>query len=354
MVKANLPKKNQFKDQIVKDYYLEKEVGRGNIGVVYLAHHKDVLELKSAIKFIPMDNLKKNWQKELQKLGQLSGIKEVIQYRHHDSTILNETLYAFIESEFINGPNLREYAQNYTGNITLPFIECLIEDILNAFIAMEAEKIAHGDLHEGNILIAYDARLPDPDRPVVKIGDFGIGGSHNFLKPKDDYVQLSLISHNLLEKYIDPSKLSGIDRYVYDNLTEEFLPKKILESNKTIGDFVREPRKLKGCLKDIGEKYKSESVRLPVTLPLKNPFDYLSCEEMGDSFEVLQTLYSRNFPGYDDLLQRTNTILTGPRGCGKTTIFRNLSLKTQLLGGKKRIIEDLDDYIGIYYHSSAL
>lgn len=128
-----------------------------------------------------------------------------------------------------------------------------------------------------------------------------------------------------------------------------------METNETVGDFVREPRNLLENLKNIiSDYYISESIQLPVTLPLKHPFDYLSCEEMGDSFEVLQTLYSKNFPGYDVLSQRTNTILTGPRGCGKTTIFRNLSLKTQLLGGKKRSIKDLDDYVGIYYHCSDL
>ncbi len=353
MVRANLPQKNQFKDRVVKDYYLEDEIGRGNIGVVYRSRHKDIIELKSAIKFIPMDNLVKNtWQRELQKLGLLTGINEVIQYRHHDAVVLDGPLYAFIESEFINGPNLMDYAQKIPENITLPFIECLIEQILIAFIAMETRNITHGDLHEGNILIAYDDRLLNPNRPVVKIGDFGIGGSHHFLKPKDDYAQLALICHNLLDKYIDPSKLSGEDHYFYDKLIEDFLPKKILESNKTIGDFVRNPRRLLDHLKSIRENYKSESIQLPVMLPLRNPFDYLSCEEMGDSFEVLQTLYSKNFPGYDDLLQRTNTILTGPRGCGKTTIFRNLSLKTQLLGGKKRIIDALDDYIESVYKVS--
>ena len=46
-----------------------------------------------------------------------------------------------------------------------------------------------------------------------------------------------------------------------------------------------------------------------------------------------------------------NTVLTGPRGCGKTTIFRNLSFKTQLLG--KHAI-DPKGFIGIYYHCNDL
>ena len=352
MARQNLPQVNQFKNEIIKDYRLEEEIGRGRIGVVYRAYHKDIKDLTSAIKIIPRENLKNGWGVELEKVGLLSGISQVVQYKDHDAKILEGIPYVCIFWEYIDGDDLKKYAKKNPDNITLPFIEHLIEQILTVFVALKVKVISHGDLHEGNILIAHDERLPDPSKPTIKVGDFGIGGSRNYLEPKDDYAQLVFICHNLFEKYIDPSKLSGEDRYFYDKIVEQFLHKKILETNQTLGDFVREPRKLLNELKDIRHIYR-KSIRPPVALTLNNPIDYLSCEEIGDSFEVLQALYSKNFPGYDILSQRTNTILTGPRGCGKTTIFRNLSLKTQLLG-KKRAIEDLDDYVGIYYHCSDL
>ncbi|MGD2085418.1 MAG: protein kinase [Candidatus Aminicenantes bacterium] len=353
MAIQNLPQENKFKNQVIKDYCLEEEIGRGKIGVVYRAYHKDIKELRAAVKIIPQENLKAGWVVELKKVGLLDGITQVVQYKDHHAAILEEIPYVCIFWEYIDDDNLRKYAENNPVNITLPFIEHLIEEALTVFVAMKTKGISHGDLHEGNILIAHDERLPDPNKPFIKIGDFGIGGSHNKLKPKDDYVQLAFICHNLLDKYIDPSKLSGADRYFYDRLVEEFLSKKILETNQIVGDFVQEPRRLLQELKNIRNTYR-ELIRTKETSLLKNPFDYLSCEEMGDSFEILQSLYSENFPGYDVLSQRTNTILTGPRGCGKTTIFRNLSLKTQLLGRKKRDVKDLDDYIGIYYHCSDL
>ena len=71
------------------------------------------------------------------------------------------------------------------------------------------------------------------------------------MDPKDDYAQLALICHDLLKNYIDPSKLDGKDRYLFDALVEDFLLKKLLETNKTVDDFVREPRKLLAHFKNI-------------------------------------------------------------------------------------------------------
>jgi len=241
MARRNLPLKNQFRNEIIKDYRLEEEIGRGKIGVVYHAFHKDISELEAAIKIIPKENLKDEWEVELKKVGLLSGIHQVVQYKDHDANILDGIPYVCIFWEYIDGDNLKEYAEKNPDNISLPFIKHLIEQILTVFVAIKESGISHDDHHEGNILIAHDKRLPDPTKPIIKVGDFGIGGSHNVLKPKDDYAQLTLVCHNLLKKYIDPSKLSGEDRYFYDKLVEDFLPKKILETDQTVSDFVREP-----------------------------------------------------------------------------------------------------------------
>jgi hypothetical protein len=147
---------------------------------------------------------------------------------------------------------------------------------------------------------------------------------------------------------IDPADLtSPIDKARRSYLVDEYLKKYILESDPTVGGFVRDPRHLIEVL----ESSRSESLNsTPVgTTKLSSPFDYLSCELIGDDFRLLHALYSHEFPGYDDLLQKSNTILTGPRGCGKTTILRNLTLKAQLLSGEKAIA-DVDDFIGVYYN----
>lgn len=351
MERVPLPEKNQFKGATVGDYILEYEKGRGNIGVVYFSYHKDIPQLEAACKLIPAANLDDDWDVELKKAGLLGGVPQFVEYRAHGPVMLQNRPYMYILWQWIDGDNLREYAKQHPELITIPFVENLTDELLKAFIAMRQVNVSHDDLHEGNILIAKDPRLPDPERPVIKITDFGLGGSQTGASLKEDYAQLALVCSNLLET-VTRTDLSGEDRFFYDRFVEDFLPKRVLETDPTVGSYVREPRALRELLGEIRAEH--DAIRQPGhPQELRNPFDYLRCEQMGDSFELLQSLYARSFPGYDDLLQRTNTVLTGPRGCGKTTIFRNLSLKVQLLA-RTRTLSSLEGYVGIYYHCNDL
>jgi len=344
----NLPPINHFVGERFDDYELTEEIGRGNIGVVYKAYNESI-EHYRACKIIPHENLRPNWDIEIKKVAKLDGISQIASYKDHDEIVLKNVQYKCILWEYVNGDNLRDFIRKNPNDITIEFISAITDQILQAFSVMNDRGISHNDLHSGNILIYYDTGLINPDIPGIKITDFGIGGSHNELEPKDDYKEFARILTELLE-LIDPSDLSdGKFIFFYDNLVD-FIRKKILETDPMVGTFVRNPRELVKILKQIPDKYHEKNI--PKSKKLTRPFDYLRCEQIGNSFELLQLLYSQNFPGYDDLLTRNNTILTGPRGCGKTTVFRNLSLKAQLLAGKTEGF--LEDYIAIYYHCNDL
>jgi len=354
MRNSSLPPLNQLKGKKIFNYELIEEIGNGKVGVVYKAYNKDINHYR-AIKIIPKNKLRQNWQIEFIKVAKLEGIPQVAQYHDHKPhnnepyEIFDGESYACILWEYVPGDNLKDFIKKNPKGMTLEVILNITDQLLQAFRAMKEEGISHNDLHEGNILIYFDKRMSNPEIPRIKVTDFGIGGSHNELKPKDDYRELARILYNLLE-LIDPSDLSdGKALFLYDKFIE-FLKKKLLEKNPTEGTFVQNPQNLIDILKKIPDEYNSMAVIK--SNKLSHPFDYLRCEQIGNSFELLQLLYSQKFPGYDDLLRRNNTILTGPRGCGKTTIFRNLSLKIQLLAGNKRGISG--DFIGIYYHSYDL
>lgn len=336
----------------LEGYEIDRYVGHGTVGVVFHAVRKDIGD-EAACKIIPQQNLKKDWKNELVKLVKLTDVPQVVQYKGHGPGLVAETTCVCVLYQFVNGANLRDYARDHPELITLEFVEMLVRQILDVFQALKVSDIVHGDLHEGNIMVADpDPRFID-QKPRIKVTDFGIGTSISKQETKDDYLQLALICSKLIEKCVDPASLDGEDRYFRHRLLTNFLRKQLIESDVTVDEFVQEPARLLENLNVIRQQYQEMEMVKSHTRALKliHPFDYLSCEHFGDSFELLQTLYTKNFLGYQELNRKINTILTGPRGCGKTTIFRNLSLKTRLLGKR---IQAPEGFVGIYYHCSDL
>jgi len=73
---------------------------------------------------------------------------------------------------------------------------------------------------------------------------------------------------------------------------------------------------------------------------------------IGDSHSLLKALYSDRFLGLSGIETRNNLVLTGPRGCGKSTVFKSLSLQHRLIINEAH--PDKLTYIGIYYRCDDL
>ncbi len=312
-------------------------VGNGKIGVVFKGTRQLTPNNFSAvaIKVIKSDRLRSNWQDEIVKMDELKGKVRVPRYIFHGTFSIGNVLLAYIVYEFIPSVNLKNWLN--TNQPTIPFIEGLIQEIMEVFHAMGIVKIQHCDLHSGNILVTHDEQELEPEIEHFYITDFGIGGSTNDLLPKNDYLGLAEIIAKTLEK-VDFSELNKRDREKY-NVIKTFF-KSIAEIDPT----------MKIPPKQLIIEFKERLSRVGkqdhfINSKLSDPFEYLSCEQIGDSFNLLTKLYSRDFLGRNDLLERNNTIFTGPRGCGKTTVFRNLSGQVLLLSGS----EQNNDFIGIYY-----
>jgi len=334
------------------DYCITKKIGEGKIGKVYKAIRENPYD-ELAYKIIPESKLKKGWERELQKVVLLRKVSGVVQYHSHGTCLdKNNRPFIWILWDYIGGINLREYLQKPAWPLDLAFIENISKIILNVLYACGAVKIEHGDLHEGNILISNpDIRLPDNPR-TIWISDFGYGGSHNEIEPKDDYRQFFAIVSTLLRK-LDPSNLNPRDKIFYQKL-DKFIRKQILEVDYTQGRYVGNPKSLIKEFNRLATESEIESAAASRGKEIKGTGDYLVAEALGFKADEWKSLFVPEFLAAEDLLSRNITVLTGARGCGKTMVFRRLTAFMDKVIGEPSGVKGSDQFVGFYLNCRDL
>jgi serine/threonine protein kinase len=333
------------------EYIIEEHRGSGDNAHVFRAYSEE-LKHNIAVKIIPKQNIKSsNWKQEFQQANMLSP-QVAVSFRGVDNWIdsENDIDCVVLISDYINGPNLKEYIRENKNNISVNFIIDFLKAIFSLFAEMDERPFQHGDLHSGNILVEDQSSLLMGPDYAFKVTDFGTTSVSGNVTEKDDFEQLAFILKNLLEN-VDYQGSLPVDQFTFNILNDHFLARHLVETDPTRDPYARRPQKLFERINEIDTEF-AKSQRQKAVKTLTDPFEFLSCEQIGDSHSLLKSLYSERFLGLSNIGTRDNLILTGPRGCGKSTVFRSLSLQHRLIIGKDNP-EDLK-YIGIYYRCDDL
>ncbi len=338
--------------QPIGNYYLKKKVDEGKIGSVYKAVRTDPYDIL-ACKVIPEEKLKKGWERELDKVVRLRGVPNVVEYHLHGSGIdNNKRPFIWILWNFIDGINLKQFLNKPAWPLDIAFIEGIANSILKVLFACSKVDIQHGDLHEGNILISKpDPRLPGNPR-TIWISDFGYGGSHNEVEPKDDFRQFFAIISSLFRR-IEQTKLNPRDRIMFQK-TEAFLRKRVLEVDPTQGHFVGNPESLLKDFNSLGQEAEREVAAASKGEETQEPGDYLWAEALGYRAGEWKNLFVPEFLAAQDLLSKNITVLTGARGCGKTMAFRRLTAYMDKVIGEPSGVRGANQFIGFYLNCRDL
>jgi serine/threonine protein kinase len=358
-MRKHLPDPNFFKGKHVPEfpeYEIIELIDSGNNAHVFKAH-SDSLNNDMACKIIPRENLIRknseysNWQKEILSANTLNfpsvvKILRVTEWKDKKNNIDCVVLC----SNYVRGQSLKKYIKNREHGIDINFIELFLKTMLAFLNEMERHHINHGDLHEGNILVEDRSDQLGGDNYAFIITDFGVATASSDIRFRDDYEQLSRLLRLLLQE-VDYQQQSARNKFVYNILNDEFLARHFTEKDTTRNPLARNPRKLFERLQQIDDDFNERQQQTAIA-KLLTPFDYLSCEQIGESHSLLKALYSDLFLGLSEIESRSNLVLTGPRGCGKSTVFKSLSLRHRYL------VEDDEleniNYIGIYYRCDDL
>jgi len=151
--------------QIVGGYRIEKEIGRGGMGAVYLAERADgefdqTVALKVIKRGMDTDDIIRRFRYERQILARLQhpNIAQLF-----DGGVTDAGL-PFIVMEYVQGIPIDEYAR--TKKLSVSARLALFQPVCEAVQYAHRNLIVHRDLKPGNILVNDEGR--------VKLLDFGI------------------------------------------------------------------------------------------------------------------------------------------------------------------------------------
>ncbi|WP_133510408.1 protein kinase domain-containing protein [Candidatus Thiosymbion oneisti] len=334
-------------------------INKGNDALVFRAVNEST-GYELACRIVPPENLPENKEARQEWLEAAKRISNEVEHSAavpcQDDLLWevtdDEKTYVAFLFPFIKGRNLRDYVKNNRNEITIPFIEKFLVTMFELLYAMQQRKIEHGDLHAGNVIVADPAETAIEPEYSFKIIDFGVHHVTSSVGGQSDYHRIAEMLRLLLGTMDrNGPEISAQDKYIWDILRDEFLARHLIEDDPLIDQLARNPRKLYSKIRDLRTAYQRYVEEREQT-GMVTPFDYPNCEQMGNLHLLLDALYSDRFLGLSQIEARTNLVLTGPRGCGKTTVFRALSLQHKLKVGKDQ--PDNLSYIGIYYRCDDL
>ena len=166
---------------IVDDLTLEKKIGSGQFGEVYLTSKKGDTKNKYATKQIERAEVEKG-----EGLKYLRNEIVILSYLKHPNIVkfveVKKTKkHYYIVQEFINGGELSKALEKYQEKYGKPFPEEIVQhfmrQIIDAFKYIHERKIIHRDVKLDNILINYETEEDKKNlnlmKAQAKIIDFG-------------------------------------------------------------------------------------------------------------------------------------------------------------------------------------
>lgn len=203
-------------------------------------------------------------------------------------------------------------------------------DILRAVFFLERVDLKHDDLHSGNVMIsriAPELVMVDREKNRLEVSIIDLGSlkpaDQATRKARDDRVSFLQIMTDLYNGLHRNRRVAASHprfmqafRHFVEKLADDDIGRHFPSDN----DIATELDELRSLL-DAPEAQEGAAKF--------KPFEAISAEHLADD-SLLLNLFVSTLPWMQDLQEDKPIVLTGPRGCGKSMIFRYLSVRTHL------------------------
>jgi serine/threonine protein kinase len=345
-VKTHLEK--EMIGQVIAGFKVEEFKGAGNTAVTYKVRDQDGFAW--ALKLVTPDSYGHRAPfREIARFSEVSDDRFLIFPRGIGDWILKlmnkEYRFIWFKSRFVDGDTLRQFLGSNNQYSIEEEIRRYIEHITAALEELERLGFRHGDLHDGNIMrevVGKKGSLPEVRYVVIDFSE-----AH----PIDSTGEGLSKDIECIGRHLRSFSDSAHKREVLTRDDEKVL--------KAIGHI---PGLLDGMTPEamgisqasqILDRFRDGLRSMEISpRKLDNPFSPLSSDNIPND-ALLADLCITKMWWTEELEKKTNVLLIGPRGCGKTMIFRRLRLKTKIFA-KKKIEVESDAYLGFYLPCESL
>jgi len=317
-----------------KKYYPKAFKGEGFKGVVWFG--KDDFGGDVAIKFtIHDDYMDKSYLEEAKRARDLCSSDRFARFIDAGITELawpdgkTRKFVTFIE-QWITGMTLTAFLQKREA--TPSFFISYVNGMCSALGILTAKGYRHDDLRPENVMIEEPQDGDITQEEKVKIIDTGSMKKSDspLLKPKDDhrwFAEHLILIRNALRR-----------RKPHSLFEERFISEidppldRMFEDDRTAALWA--PSRVNSEFESALSRARAPSAQ--AVPKLNNPFDYIAAEHIV-SDGLLVRLFSDSCPWFSEVAGPNPVLITGPRGCGKSMVFRRLSLKALLYKSPEEI-----------------
>ena len=166
---------------IIDNYILEKSLGKGSFGEVFLALMKGDSSKKFAAKKLERTEIEKS-----EAMKYLKNEILILKKLNHPNIVKYESIkktkkHFYLIMEFCNGGELSQALEKYQQKYGKPFsqeiVQHLMRQIIDAFKYIHSQHIIHRDIKLDNVLLNFETEKDKEDlnmmKATVKIIDFG-------------------------------------------------------------------------------------------------------------------------------------------------------------------------------------
>jgi len=258
-------------------------------------------------------------------------------------------------SEWIEGDTLRKIIDSEPTTLRPSLIVSVVRQLIEAVLFLKEQNLKHDDLHMKNIMLEsadqlqqkINPALPNRNLRIIDLGSIKTN-DQTTTKTHDDWtwvIECIIHLHNLLH---NDRKLASRHPRFLQGLHElaELLCDPDHSRFPELSDYSKSIDRLESFIDNPVDVAGEQEL-------FTNPFEALSAEHLA-SDDILRRLFEDTLPWISVAKTNKPVVLTGPRGCGKSMVFKYMAAKTHSAteDSAASALKNFDFY-GIYISCSS-